>query len=229
MNQAVAIAESEIEPDLVPAAEPDRRALRYAVPLVLAAGWGALISCSAIFLFDEAKIDRAAAATERTPIVEPAGVVAVPPHAVAAVQAATRREDAEPATTVAEPKRAPAILKTVAVPAPPPEMVRAPVATPARPDFIGVWGPNAIACGARSRRRGFIQATITEDGAKAGRVECRFRNGRRDGLAWATTADCSDRGRRWTSQVRLVVDGDHLTWTSGKGPANYVRCGRKDG
>jgi hypothetical protein len=40
-------------------------------------------------------------------------------------------------------------------------------------------------------------------------------------------ADCSERGRRWTSQVRLLVEHDRLTWTSGKGQANYIRCGRR--
>lgn len=228
MIQAVAIAEAEPEPELSPDAEPERRAWRYTVPLVLAAGWGALIACSAIFLFDEARIDAASAATERTPVVEPAGAGAEPVRTIAA-QAASRREDSERAPPVAEPKKAPVVVQRVAVAAPPPETVRVPAAVEARPDFIGTWGPNATACGTRSRRKGFLQATITEDGAKAGRTACRFRNGRRDGAAWAATADCSDRGRRWTSQVRLVVDGDHLTWTSGKGPANYVRCGRKDG
>ncbi|MGU3541246.1 peptidase inhibitor family I36 protein, partial [Methylobacterium sp. A54F] len=36
-------------------------------------------------------------------------------------------------------------------------------------------------------------------------------------------------GRRWTSQVRLVVEGERLTWTSAKGSAAYVRCGRRAG
>jgi hypothetical protein len=42
-------------------------------------------------------------------------------------------------------------------------------------------------------------------------------------------AECSDRGRHWSSQVRLVVDGDRLTWSSGRGTAAYIRCGRRGG
>ena len=68
-----------------------------------------------------------------------------------------------------------------------------------RADYTGTWGPTASACGMKSRRRGYLPAVITEDGAQAGRTQCRFRNGHR------------------------------LTGTSGKGPAFYIRCGRRDG
>jgi hypothetical protein len=98
-----------------------------------------------------------------------------------------------------------------------------------RPDHVGVWGPNAAACGAPHRRRGYYQATITTERARAGRTICTFHDGRRVGNAWVAGADCADRGRRWSSQVRLVVDGDRLTWTSAKGSATYVRCSRRAG
>ena len=101
-------------------------------------------------------------------------------------------------------------------------------ATP-RTEYAGIWGPTAVACGARSRRRGYLPATITDDGARAGRTQCRFRNGRREGAAWVVAADCTERGHSWTSQVRLLVEGDRLTWTSAKGTSAYVRCGRRDG
>ncbi|WP_257791899.1 hypothetical protein [Methylobacterium durans] len=42
-------------------------------------------------------------------------------------------------------------------------------------------------------------------------------------------ADCNDRGRRWTSQVRLLVEGDRLTWSSAKGSSSYLRCPRRAG
>lgn len=98
-----------------------------------------------------------------------------------------------------------------------------------KPPFVGVWGPNTAACGARSKRRGYLPATITRDGARAGGTNCSFRDLRRNGDTWVMAASCGDKERHWSSQVRLVVDGDRLTWLSGKGASTYVRCGRRDG
>ncbi|KAB7782088.1 hypothetical protein F8B43_4843 [Methylorubrum populi] len=190
---------------------------RLAIPVILAAGWGALFAYTLIVLTDDG------------PVAAPAG----PTRFVA-----TEGIDV-PEVRLPEPERkaapaaGPARVLTVAAPAPPLETVVPPTEPrPAAPlveraAFVGIWGPNAVACGQRQRRRGFLPATITEDGAKAGRTVCRFRNNRREGSAWTMAADCSERGRRWTSQVRLLVEHDRLTWTSGKGQANYIRCGRR--
>lgn len=241
MTQAVVVADflPDLEPLPASMPEPESRTMRVTIPLFLAAGWGALIACSTMFLLDEARVDRAAA-LERAGIAEPPAVTSADPMRVASValpvstgsiEAATAQVEPMPVPATPEVKTAPAVVQTVAVAAPIDALKTTVGRAEAdeRRDFVGTWGPNSTACSARSRRKGYLQATITEDGARAGRTECRFRNGRRDGLAWATTADCSDRGRRWTSQVRLIVDGDRLTWTSGKGPAFYVRCGRRDG
>lgn len=234
MNQAVAVVESGSDPELLSAVDStEPEPFRIGVPLLLAAGWGALFAFSAAFMADEARVDKAAASTERTAVIEPANYagVADPVRPIGAAPPGPRWRETEAEAPAPDAKKEPAAIRTVAAPAlvPPASTARLEGASTERAAFIGTWGPNAMACGARSRRRGYLPATITEDGAKAGRVLCRFKNGRRDGVAWTTTADCSDRGRRWTSQVRLVVDGDRLTWTSGKGPAFYVRCGRKDG
>ena len=58
---------------------------------------------------------------------------------------------------------------------------------------------------------------------RAGNTVCTFRDGRRMGASWSVAASCSDGGRRWTSQVKLIVEGDRLTWSSAKGDASYVR------
>ncbi len=192
---------------------------RLAIPVILAAGWGALFSYTLLALTDDGH--EATARPARYATADGGGIDV-------------------PEVRLPEPERVPsppsqARLVPVAAVAPVPEALAPP--EPPRPAapvleraaYVGVWGPSPIACAQRQRRRGFLPATITEEGAKAGRTVCRFRNNRRDGAAWTMAADCSERGRRWTSQVRLVVEQDRLTWSSPKGLASYIRCGRKAG
>ncbi|GJD47032.1 hypothetical protein AFCDBAGC_4917 [Methylobacterium cerastii] len=182
--------------------------------VALAAGWGILFGYSLTFLNEDMPFRPAAAALPEPPAF---GFPPLPQPVVAAVQAPTA-----PSPSVAvEPQAAPVAAAPMPAPAPVPRMDRA--------EYVGTWGPTEAACGRRSRRRGYIPATITPDRASAGRTICSFHDGRRTGNAWVMAADCADRGRRWSSQVRLVVDGDRLTWTSGKGTASYVRCGRRAG
>ncbi|MBD8908418.1 hypothetical protein MZTS_17240 [Methylorubrum zatmanii] len=194
---------------------------RLAIPMILAAGWGALFAYTLMVLTDDS------------------------PGAAVAGQTRLAASDGSgidvPEVRLPEPERMPgpapgqARLMPVAAAAPPLEKVVPPAeARPGAPlveraAYVGVWGPTPVACGQRQRRRGFLPATISEEGARAGRTVCRFRNNRREGSAWTMAADCSERGRRWTSQVRLLVEQDRLTWTSSKGQANYIRCGRKPG
>jgi hypothetical protein len=191
---------------------------RLVIPVVLAAGWGALFAYTLVVLTDDG------------PVAAPSGHTRLAAADGIDVPEVRLPEPERPATPAANP---PARVLTVAAPAPPLDTVVAPAEPrPAAPlveraAFVGIWGPNPVACGQRQRRRGFLPATITEDGAKAGRTVCRFRNNRREGSAWTMAADCSERGRRWTSQVRLLVEHDRLTWSSGKGQANYIRCSRK--
>ncbi|WP_232629888.1 hypothetical protein [Methylobacterium sp. Leaf118] len=210
----IADPETEILSEEGPTRPVSRRLL--AIPVVLAAGWGALFSYTLLALTDDGR--EAASGPARYAAAD--GGIDVPE------------------LRLPEPERLPspqARLVPVAAVSPAPESF-AP-AEPPRPAapvleraaYVGVWGPSPVACGQRQRRRGFLPATISEEGARAGRTLCRFRNHRRDGAAWTMAADCSERGRRWTSQVRLVVDQDRLTWSSPKGLANYVRCGRKAG
>ncbi len=104
-----------------------------------------------------------------------------------------------------------------------------PASGPAPVEYAGIWGPTPAACGSPSRRRGYLPATITADRARAGRTLCTFHDGHRAGNGWIMAAECSDRGRRWSSQVRLVVEGDRLTWTSNRGSVSYTRCARRAG
>ena len=195
---------------------------RYAVPGLLVAGWVGLFAYSAAYL------------TEDMPFRNPPAGTAPSTEAPAAQQAARRAVLLDAPTRVAPETQA---FAAAAVPAPvTAPVVRpvsasapVPVAASASADYVGVWGPTAGACGAPSRRRGFIPATITQDHARAGRTLCTFHDTRRAGNAWITSAECIDRGRRWSSQVRLTVDGDHLTWSSNRGTASYQRCTRRAG
>ena len=46
---------------------------------------------------------------------------------------------------------------------------------------------------------------------------CTFRDGRRMGASWSVAASCSDGGRRWTSQVKLIVEGDRADMVERQG------------
>jgi hypothetical protein len=214
---------------LVPAAPPVRPEggrRRYWIPAILIAGWGGLFAYCATYLREDLPF-RPQPGAEATRRAEDASrpVVVLPEMADEPTRPArdtASREAERPIAVAAAPPVAAAISPPAAAVAPRP--AASPVA-----EYVGTWGPTPAACGSPSRRRGYLPATITADRARAGRTSCSFHDGRRTGNGWVMAADCSDRGRRWTSQVRLVVDGDRLTWTSSRGTAAYVRCGRRAG
>ncbi|GJD99087.1 hypothetical protein [Methylobacterium isbiliense] len=93
--------------------------------------------------------------------------------------------------------------------------------------YVGVWGPTAAACAsARAKRRGYLPAVIRSTSAQAGKTACAFSDLRRTGNSWTMAAACRNGRQRWTSHVRLSVDGNRLTWSSERGAASYVRCAR---
>jgi hypothetical protein len=196
---------------------------RYALPALLILGWIGLFAYSAAYL------------TEDLPFRSQ------PPEATTSADAAAQRApssrivmldtpDLPTLATPPETKSAPApSVPATPAPAPLPIARPAPASAPISAEYVGVWGPTPEACGSRSRRRGYIPATITQDRARAGRTVCTFHDTRRSGSAWITSAECSDRGRHWSSQVRLTVEGDHLTWSSSRGTSAYIRCSRRAG
>lgn len=209
---------------------------------LMGAGWGALLSYSAFYLTD----DRPAAHAQQRQHEPEDGAFAAP-RAGKADAGQEVRPGGLPTLALVVPPAAdlPLVAVPEAGPAPAAETQPAPQAAlveppqpPAagaedveddEPDYVGTWGPNPKACGARQLRRGYLPATLGPDGAKAGGTTCSFQGRRRAGAAWVVTASCRDASHRWTSQVRLLVDGDRLTWSSAKGVSNYVRCGRRQG
>jgi uncharacterized membrane protein len=90
--------------------------------------------------------------------------------------------------------------------------------------FVGVWGVDASACSPRPGRSGFLPAVIGSRGAHAGETSCTFESKRRTARGWNVVANCANAQDRWTANVRLMIIGDQLTWTSERGSQSYLRC-----
>ena len=151
---------------------------------------------------------------------------------------AVAQEPRGPLPAAVEPVPVPAD----AVPLPPAPADRAalaaepPVAEPARavaashpaPEaFVGVWSTSAGACSARPSRAGDLLASIDEAGAWAGTTRCAFRDKRRTADGWSVVARCASPRERWSSRVRLRMDGPRLHWASARGVQTYTRCERR--
>jgi hypothetical protein len=89
--------------------------------------------------------------------------------------------------------------------------------------LAGVWGADPSACSARNLR-GYLPTVIDADGARAGETFCRFTRKKQVEDGWDVVASCSNQRERWTSKVRLRLDGERLTSTSKRGSQSYVRC-----
>jgi hypothetical protein len=90
--------------------------------------------------------------------------------------------------------------------------------------FVGIWGVDASACSPRLNRKGFLPAVIDGQGAWAGETFCAFERKKRTARGWDVVANCSNAQDRWTANVRLILTGDQLTWTSERGSQRYLRC-----
>ena len=62
------------------------------------------------------------------------------------------------------------------------------------------------------------------DGAWAGDTFCLFTKQQQTEEGWRMVAKCSNPRERWTSQVRLTVREQRLTWSSKRGVQAYARC-----
>lgn len=94
----------------------------------------------------------------------------------------------------------------------------------APPAIVGVWAPETGSCSARNARDGVLPAVISERGARAGETSCVFKEQRGTEKDWRVLANCRNGHEHWSSNVRLVVKGDRLIWTSKRGTQAYTRC-----
>ena len=93
--------------------------------------------------------------------------------------------------------------------------------------FVGIWGADASACSPQVNREGLLPAVIDGERAWAGETVCAFEKKKRTVDGWKVVASCFDGRDRWNANVRLVVNGNRLTWTSQRGSQSYVRCERR--
>lgn len=204
--------------------EPEKGRTRYLIPALLVVGWGGLFAYCAAYLREDLPFRPLADAEAARRADDPARkVVMLPDLPVGPPPAPAQPAPDEASQSLPQGLAALPATGSSAVPAVPKR------GASASADYVGVWGPTPAACGTPSRRRGYLPATITADRARAGRTTCTFHDGHHTGSTWVMAAECSDRGRRWSSQVRLLVEGDRLTWTSNRGAATYIRCGRRAG
>jgi hypothetical protein len=94
----------------------------------------------------------------------------------------------------------------------------------APPAIAGVWAPETGSCSARNAQEGVLRTIIDERGARAGETSCLFKEQRWTERDWRILANCTNGRERWTSNVRLIVKGDRLVWTSERGTQSYTRC-----
>lgn len=196
---------------------PEKGRRGYVIPVLLLAGWGGLFAYCAAYLREDLPFRPLSEAEASRRAEDPPRKVVVLPDLPA---------EPPPATALNPAEDAPQPLAHAASPTLPTAPKKA---GSAAAEYVGMWGPTSAACLSPSRRRGYLPATITAERARAGRTVCTFHDGHRTGNTWLMAADCSDRGRHWSSQVRLLVEGDRLTWTSNRGTATYIRCGRRPG
>jgi hypothetical protein len=93
-----------------------------------------------------------------------------------------------------------------------------------RVNIVGVWAPDPGSCSMRLFRQGTLPTFINLDGAWAGETFCVFKEKEETETGWKIVARCASSRERWTANVRLTVNGNRLTWTSGRGTQSYTRC-----
>ena len=140
---------------------------------------------------------------------------------------------ADAAPAVAEPGPLPHRGAEVAFRPPRQEQGSGDAGTQRRPDqadlmkkevIVGVWAPDAGTCSARDFREGMLPTVINAEGAWAGETFCIFTKQRQTETGWRVVAKCSSPRERWTSDVRLSVKDNRLTWSSKRGSQVYTRC-----
>lgn len=197
----------------------------YAPQILLAAGWLGLFAYCAAYLSEDLPFQTQSAQTVGESLVDQ--IEDLPRQMIGSFGFEAPTASAIPATGTAPSIEIKPSLAAAEAPLPAPAATSHPASVVA--DYVGTWGPTADGCGAFARRKGYLPAIITPERAKAGDTVCSFRDAHRTGNAWTMAADCGDHERRWSSRVRLVVDGDHLTWSSASGSSAYIRCNRRAG
>ena len=90
--------------------------------------------------------------------------------------------------------------------------------------YVGAWARSRAACVNSEVPPLAISAQRASSfGGHAG--ECEFKQIRREGDGWRTSARCIADGKAWTANVHLRATASTLIWSSERGRATYYRCG----
>ncbi len=177
----------------------------------------------------------AAASPQAVPselLFDPSIVVAGGPRArVEMPDMELRSETLLPSEPVSgEPAPGDGPARTASLPAPAASLPGEPAVAPSgtasdrapQPRLVGTWAADRSACSRRNSA--YLPMVIDEKGARAGTSSCRFDRTRQAGNRWAIAATCRNGQETWTANVKLVVDGTRLTWSSERGTERYQRC-----
>jgi hypothetical protein len=96
--------------------------------------------------------------------------------------------------------------------------------TTEKANFVGVWAPDTDSCSVSLFRQGRLPTFIYLDGAWAGDTFCAFKEKEQTETGWRVVARCASSRERWSANIGLTVNGNRLTWTSGRGTQSYARC-----
>ena len=167
-------------------------------------------------------VSQPAIETARAPTVQEPEAAAAPPNT--AVQLPF--PPGGPIVQAAFSNMAQEAAPPVEPPTPPTQSQTDPAESAASPrnTIVGVWAPDAGTCSAHQFRDGALPTVITTDGASAGDTFCIFTKQQETEAGLRVVAKCSSPRERWTSQVRLTVSEQRLTWSSKRGVQHYARC-----
>jgi hypothetical protein len=84
-------------------------------------------------------------------------------------------------------------------------------------NFSGTWAVDVESCSS-------FPVVLQKSGAKAGDTSCVFGKPKLAMGAWDISATCSNARERWSTKVRLALNGSKLTWSSQRGTETYLRC-----
>lgn len=161
-------------------------------------------------------------------------------HADAAVLVGGWAPKAAPTWPPSEPPVRDKIPIPPPAPSPTPSPVPSPPMPPAQPHrfdtkpvtvdeafertFGGVWAQDRNACPGSGKSSQYPPMTITADRATTRTAECAFEEKEGSNSEWRIKMACSRHLKRWTSDVRLIREGDFLKWSNDKGTTVYWRC-----
>jgi hypothetical protein len=88
--------------------------------------------------------------------------------------------------------------------------------------FVGGWASNFDEC--HIGEGGGAPLTITAKRAQTSSGRCQFASVNHDSNGWRVQAICTVGTESWNANIRLMLNGNRLTWSSDRGTDVYFRC-----